>query len=82
MKMFGIRMYRVIEASTFINHFASDRSHMLIDDKWSSPPPTYQPIQTQQETMNLHRYINMTENKTCNVFGSVMNEDEFIAMFS
>lgn len=43
-------LFRVIEANVFLDHFASDRSHMILRKDvegriiYSSPPPTYPPI--------------------------------------
>lgn len=41
--------FRVVEAETFLNCFASNRSHMWDDEKqaWSAPPPLYDCIQPQ-----------------------------------
>ncbi|CCM03693.1 uncharacterized protein FIBRA_05838 [Fibroporia radiculosa] len=42
-------LFRVVPAAAYLDHFASDRSHMLADaahphSGYSSPPPTYPPI--------------------------------------
>ncbi len=39
-------MFRVISAQEYLDVFASDRSHMLKEDKitYNSPPPLYPPI--------------------------------------
>jgi hypothetical protein len=41
-----IPYFRVVEAWTFLNHFSSDRSHMIQRDtgQWTAPPPNYQCI--------------------------------------
>ena len=42
------RFFRVIPAASFLQTFASDRSHMLNDDgKYMEMPPDYPPIKTQ-----------------------------------
>lgn len=36
------RFYRLAEAQSFLEHFASDRSHMMGEDgKWEATPPSY-----------------------------------------
>jgi len=41
------RYFRVIPASVFLQHFASDRRHMKrADGSWIKPPPDYPPIST------------------------------------
>ena len=37
-------MFRVVPRGLFLRHFSSDRSHMIKDDKYLSPPPAYDPI--------------------------------------
>ncbi|KAL7506865.1 hypothetical protein ACHAXN_004080 [Cyclotella atomus] len=37
-------MFRVIDASEYLERFYSDRSHMYKDGEWSVPPPEYLPI--------------------------------------
>jgi hypothetical protein len=39
-------MFRVIPAQEYLDVFASDRSHMLKEDKitYNAPPPSYPPI--------------------------------------
>jgi hypothetical protein len=42
-----IRYFRVVPASVFLQHFASDRRHMKrADGSWIKPPPDYPPIST------------------------------------
>jgi hypothetical protein len=45
-------MFRVIPAQEYLDVFASDRSHMLKEDKitYNAPPPSYPPIYN--ESMN------------------------------
>lgn len=62
------RLFRVVPARTFLDSFASDRSHMIRADRsWIAPPPTYPAIRPVQgsscqphQTMNLHQYFTMT----------------------
>lgn len=36
------RLFRVVPAATFLQHFASDRSHMLsVEGSWQEVPPSY-----------------------------------------
>ena len=41
------RLYRIIAGDEFLANFASDRSHMIRDGEWISPPPSWPLIQTQ-----------------------------------
>lgn len=38
------RYFRVVSAASYIEHFASDRSHMLRDGAWLSAPPSWPEI--------------------------------------
>ena len=55
---------RVVEASVYLQHFCSDRSHMYdaSTGTWNAPPPTYDCIQAtgQTESSNIQKYIAMT----------------------
>jgi len=64
------RMFRVISAKEFLQHFASDRRHMkkssAADEnegggvsEWLQPPPTYDCIVTPQSVHNLDLFISM-----------------------
>ena len=44
---YHLRMFRVIPAAEYLATFSSDRSHMLVDGVWMSPPPEYPPIATE-----------------------------------
>lgn len=73
------RKFRVIPASSFLQTFASDRSHMLTEDgKWRKPPPSYPPIRTQDTSMNLFEYIDMNPQKG---EGTVMDLNNFLKNF-
>uniref|UniRef100_UPI003AAAD72D protein N-terminal glutamine amidohydrolase-like n=1 Tax=Centroberyx gerrardi TaxID=166262 RepID=UPI003AAAD72D len=54
------RKLRVIPADSFLQNFASDRSHMKdADGAWRMPPPPYPPIHTAECQMNLDPPISM-----------------------
>nr|CAG4646524.1 EOG090X0C0Q [Macrothrix elegans] len=75
------RMFRVVPAKDYLEHFASDRRHMLKDGKWLKPPPSYPPIQTNQSEHNLHLYIKMSSQFE-EVPGEVMNCQDLLQKFS
>lgn len=62
------RRWRCVEASQFMDNFASDRSHMYKETciegsaqiQWSSPPPPYKCIQTAEKN-TLPRYLDMSD---------------------
>eukprot|EP00892_Ulva_mutabilis_P010121 jgi/Ulvmu1/7481/UM037_0025.1 len=62
------RRWRAVHASQFLQHFASDRSHMIkeviengrVRHEWSSPPPPYDCISTPQASNNLQQYLDMS----------------------
>ncbi|CDH52600.1 protein n-terminal glutamine amidohydrolase [Lichtheimia corymbifera JMRC:FSU:9682] len=76
------RCFRLIPAKDYLRGFASDRSHMLVDGVYASPPPEYPPIETKDSKMNLYDYINMTNgsNQKDLKCGVVVNEAEFFHM--
>lgn len=56
------RLYRVVPATVFLNTFASDRSHMLIDGGacYAKPPPSYPCIVAANgETHTLPNFLEM-----------------------
>lgn len=57
--------YSVVEASVYLKHFSSDRSHMYNSETqtWSAPPPEYACIEANGQTTNLNEYIAMIEPK-------------------
>lgn len=75
-------MFRVISAKKYLSLFASDRSHMLKEDKvtYNAPPPLYPPICN--ESMNT--FIRLTCYIILDVFfvESKNNINEFIDMKS
>lgn len=55
------RKFRIIDASTFLATFASDRSHMRQQNgEYVQPPPDHPPIRTDDEIMNLDDFIDMS----------------------
>lgn len=55
------RLFRVVPAIEYLNTFASDRSHMLKDGKFTSPEPQYPIIRTARCNNNLQQFISMDE---------------------
>lgn len=58
------RLYRLIPSSDFLNHFASDRSHMRRGDgSWLAPPPPWPGIraQTDGSTNRIEQYWSMDD---------------------
>ena len=44
---YNCRMFRVNKAQEYLDHFASDRRHMVkADGTWMAKPPDYHPIST------------------------------------
>ena len=72
-------LFRVIDATEYLKHFYSDRSHMFKDGKWSALPPNYKPImnglqitsegnQEKVESLsNLEYYISMADDQATSV---------------
>eukprot|EP00276_Gloeochaete_wittrockiana_P010353 CAMPEP_0184652294 /NCGR_PEP_ID=MMETSP0308-20130426/9993_1 /TAXON_ID=38269 /ORGANISM="Gloeochaete witrockiana, Strain SAG 46.84" /LENGTH=190 /DNA_ID=CAMNT_0027087093 /DNA_START=148 /DNA_END=720 /DNA_ORIENTATION=- len=54
------RQFRVVPALEYLAHFSSDRSHMMKDGKWLSPPPPSPCIVVPGCTSNLNEYIDMS----------------------
>ncbi|KAL5016510.1 hypothetical protein ScPMuIL_006099 [Solemya velum] len=73
------RSFRVVPAEVFLEHFASDRSHMLNEDKtWKSDPPPYPCIQTLESMNNIQDFISMESSQG---WGQVLDDEEFVVMF-
>ncbi|SAL99971.1 hypothetical protein [Absidia glauca] len=70
------RCFRLIPAGLFLQHFASDRSHMISQDgSYYSPPPPYPPITSSNgNTMTLPRYRAM--NLVYDEYGDNNNDDD------
>jgi len=65
-------LFRVIPAEMYFKNFASDRSHMLDSEgNWLQPPPEYSPISTEECTMNIDDFIDMTANTNSDKYGTV-----------
>ncbi|KAL1925258.1 uncharacterized protein VTP21DRAFT_141 [Calcarisporiella thermophila] len=73
------RKLRVLSAREYGRIFASNRSHMVKDGEYISPPPSYPPIRTTGCAMNLYSFIDMSGD---NEFGRVYSEDEIAAILS
>lgn len=75
-------MFRVIPAQEYLDVFASDRSHMLKEDKitYNSPPPSYPPIrnQSRRDIIILQEEIS----NSCIFLASTNNINDFIDMKS
>ena len=68
--------FRVIPSREFLLTFASDRSHMRRQDgSYTAPPPPYDPIRTDQSTMNLMQFRTMDPQEG---FGVVYSLQEFV----
>jgi protein N-terminal glutamine amidohydrolase len=52
-------MFRIVEATTFLEEFSSDRSHMLLDENTYREPIPSWPAIGDDKPANLHRFINM-----------------------
>nr|CAG4638690.1 EOG090X0C0Q [Cyclestheria hislopi] len=73
------RSFRVIAASQYLEHFASDRRHMINKaGDWLKPPPKYNPILTSASTFNLDNYIEMFKNEAP---GEILDLKQFVAKF-
>lgn len=66
------RKYRIVTASEYLSRFASDRSHMLKQGKWLSPPPDAPMIRSETETNNLESFVDMSPG-----IGEVVDEGIF-----
>ncbi|KAI9321238.1 protein N-terminal glutamine amidohydrolase [Dichotomocladium elegans] len=77
------RLYRLVPAQAYLDHFASDRSHMLDDDgNFMMPPPPYDPIRTKDCIMNLHDYIEMSKDAgKPEYYGEVLSEEAFLQRY-
>lgn len=83
--------FRVVRAELFLQNFYSDRMHMFVNGEWSSPPPKYESIITDEGLMNnagsrsnLTDYISMSSSKgkdSSPMMGVVLNLNEFRAQF-
>jgi hypothetical protein len=52
---------------------------MKTDHGWIAPPPSYPPILPQ--ACNLQQYIDMENNKSSDIFGTVYTQGAFIEKF-
>ncbi|KAK6968576.1 protein N-terminal glutamine amidohydrolase [Biomphalaria glabrata] len=73
------RMFRVIPALEYLSTFASDRSHMLNDEKeWLATPPKYPPIKCLGVDNNISEFISMDQSTN---HGDVFNLQQFLSRF-
>ena len=73
-------VFRVVGSEEFLCKFSSDRSHMLLEGEYISPPPVYPPIQRDQCTTNLFsHFVNVNEKEG---YGTVMTLPQFVQSFS
>ncbi|KAG1121468.1 hypothetical protein G6F42_012397 [Rhizopus arrhizus] len=70
-------MFRLIPAKAYLDHFESDRSHMLNENgEYTATPPQY-PAIIKKGKSNLDNYISMKQDDTQDVHGTVMKSDDF-----
>ncbi|BES97621.1 Hypothetical protein NTJ_10435 [Nesidiocoris tenuis] len=76
------RKFRVIPAASYLEVFASDRSHMLRKDgndaSYLSPPPPYPPLRSRDSTNNIQEFISMSDS---NEYGEVFDLRGFLRFF-
>ena len=77
--------FRVLEATQFLQVFASDRMHMWNEAKqeWLATPPTYDCITNDDnnKSSNLSTFINMQENLDHPQYGQVLNLPQLLQRF-
>jgi protein N-terminal glutamine amidohydrolase len=73
----------VVPAQDYLQHFASDRRHMVsADGTWNSPPPVYPCIVAADgRTHTLPDYLDMEGGAPAGKAGRVMEEPEFLQEF-
>ncbi len=52
--------FRVVRGALYVEHFASDRSHMKRGDVFTQPPPPWPAIHPERES-TLERYLDLTD---------------------
>jgi len=74
------RKFRIINSTTYLTSFSSDRSHMLLpDNTYAAEPPSWPCIQVDSIKTNLFsHFIDMEANS----FGNVKDEENFIKTFN
>ena len=73
------RKFRVTGIQDYMNHFASDRSHMKdTNGDWIKPPPSYPCIKTKDSNHNIDTFISMDQSKG---WGVVLSLEKFNKMF-
>lgn len=72
-------MFRVVPVGLFVEHFGSDRSHMLDENgEYRQPPPPWPLIQNKQQSHTLASFISMQEQGV----GDVLNVEEMKRRFA
>lgn len=82
-------LFRVVRAEKYIEHFHSDRMHMMKDGKWMATPPKYDCIKTPNMKKNksgffsnLFDYVSMKRNqKSSSSLGEVMTLEQLKKRF-
>ncbi|CAK8698011.1 protein N-terminal glutamine amidohydrolase-like [Clavelina lepadiformis] len=70
---------KLIPADTYLKTFSSDRSHMKkAEGDWFFPPPSYECIFTEQSTMNLNEFMDMSQS----LYGTVYSVKDFMKAFN
>ena len=89
------RRFRVVPATQYVQHFASDRRHMLVDapsistegrrGAWIAPPPPWPPIKAPAgQTNTLPLFLNMailSESGGDAPHGTVLSQEAFVRVF-
>ena len=89
------RRFRVVPARQYVQHFASDRRHMLVDapsmsargqrGAWIAQPPPWPPITAptgQTNTLPLFLDVALSsEDGGCAPYGTVYSQEEFVTVF-
>ncbi|KAI8342781.1 N-terminal glutamine amidase-domain-containing protein [Chlamydoabsidia padenii] len=75
------RRFRLVSGGFYLQHFASDRSHMLSQDgTYLAPPPTWPPItMSDGNTLGRFRQMTLPENEP-DEYGTVVLEQNFFSM--
>ena len=74
-------MFRVVPVDAFLNHFGSDRSHMINKKgEWQAPPPPYAPIGAGQHN-NLKEYLRfdqaaMRGDPNNSIYGQILSKQQ------
>lgn len=70
-------MFRVVPMEAFLNHFGSDRSHMLdMEGNYQAPPPPYAPIGSHNNIQEYLRFddASMRNNDPNSIYGRFLDK--------